>query len=78
MSRPDIKKEFPFMRVIMPKVVGSCCGGNRQAQTQKQVLLDNVKRQLMSMPEDKKRRFKELTRVAQVVIFIAGSQRFTF
>jgi hypothetical protein len=78
MSRPDLKAEFAFMRIPMIKPVGSCCGGARQATAQYQIALDNVKRQMISMTEVQKARFKELTKVAQVVIFIGGTERFAF
>lgn len=78
MSRPDLKAEFPFLRMTVPRVVGSCCGRARQANVQHQVALDAIKRQLVSMPAERKNRFKELTRVGQVVVFIGGSERFTF
>jgi hypothetical protein len=78
MSRPDLKAEFPFMRIMVPRVVGSCCGGSRQANVQHQVALDAIKRQLVTMPAERKNRFKELNRVGQVVVFLGGSERFTF
>lgn len=78
MSRPDLKAEFPFLRVTVPKVVGrTCCGSARQAVTQYQNMLDSIKRQLAAMPEDKKKRFKELVRVDQVILFLGGS-RYSF
>lgn len=79
MSRPDLKAEFPFMRITVPRISGgTCCGGARKANVQHQAALDSVKRQLAAMPLERKNRFKELNRVGQVVIFIAGSERFVF
>jgi len=79
MGRPDLKTEFPFLRVALPKVTGgSCCGGARQAIAHQQTVLDMIKRQLISLPLDKKNRFKELLRTDQVVVFLGGSQRVSF
>jgi hypothetical protein len=79
MARPDLKAEFPFMRITVPRISGgTCCGGARKANVQHQAALDAVKRQLISMPVDRKNKFKELTRVGQVVVFIGGAERFTF
>lgn len=79
MSRPDLKAEFPFMRITVPRISGgTCCGGARKTNVQYQVALDAIKRQLVAMPADRKNRFKELNRVGQVIVFIAGSERFVF
>ena len=79
MGRPDLKAEFPFMRITVPRIVsGGCCGGARKANVQHQAALDSIKRQLVGLPDDRKARFKELTRVGQVIVFLGGSSRFTF
>ena len=78
MSRPDLKSEFPFMRVAVPRVAGSCCGGAREVMARHQSALDGVKRALVAMTAVQKARFKELTRAGQVVVFLGGTERFTF
>ena len=78
MSRPDLKSEFPFMRVAVPRVAGSCCGGAREVMARHQSALDGVKRALIAMTPIQKARFKELTRSGQVVVFLGGTERFAF
>jgi hypothetical protein len=78
MGRPDLKKEFPFLRVTAPKPVGSCCGGQRQDLARYQQDLDRAKQALIAMSEEQKLRFKTLLRVNQVVLFIGGTQRHAF